>query len=208
MELHKPTPQNTLTHPSTTKINLPTLARHYNTTHTQINTTPPKPIPWQPLHNPEKWTCTDGSYKESKPRLGASVIHSPTNTTTYIDASGQEETHTIMRAEQAAIHVALNVHKHEPWLGIFTDSKTSLHAIKNELQRPSHTTYHHHKPLIAAIVDFLPNRAELVLTAILDKIRGHTNIRGNDLADVAAKRVVSNWDDIPEHQKLTVTIGR
>ena len=73
----------------------------------------------------------DGSYKEGKPRLGASVIHSLTNTITYIDASGQEETHTIMIAELAAIHVALTVHKHHPWLGIFTDSKTSIHAIQN-----------------------------------------------------------------------------
>ena len=113
-----------------------------------------------------------------------------------------------MRAELAAIPVALDIHKHDPWLGIFIDSKTSLHARQHELQRPSHTTYHHHKPLIAAIVDSLLYRAELGLITILHKIRGHTNISGNDLADVAAKRVVSNRDDIPERQKLTVTIGR
>jgi len=71
-----------------------------------------------------------------------------------------------MRAELAAIHVALNVPKHDPWLGIFTYSKTSLHAIQNELQRPSHTTYHHHKPLIAAVVDSLLHRAKLGLTTI------------------------------------------
>ena len=89
-QLHKPSPQNTLTQPSTTENNLPTLPRHYNTTHTRTNTTPPQPIPWHPLHNPEEWTYTDGSYKDGKPRLGASVIHSPTNTTTCIDASGQD----------------------------------------------------------------------------------------------------------------------
>ena len=189
-------------------IDLPNLPGPYNTTLTHPITTPPQPIPWQPIHNPEIWTYTDGSHKEGKPRLGASVIHSPTNTTTYIDASGQEETHTIMRAELAAIHVALDKYKNDPWLGIFTDSKTSLHAIQHELQRPSHTTYHHHKPLIAAIVDSLLYRSELGLTTILHKIRGHTNIKGNDLADVAAKRVVAAWDDIPDHQKLTITIGR
>jgi hypothetical protein len=80
-----------------------------------------------------------------------------------------------MRAELAAIHVALDIHKHDPWLGIFTDSKTSLHAIQNKMQRPSHTTYHHHKPLITAIVDSLLYRAELVLTSILHKIREHTH---------------------------------
>jgi hypothetical protein len=57
-----------------------------------------------------------------------------------------------MRKELAAIHVALNTYKDEPWIGIFTDSLTSLHAIQNELQRPSHITYHHHTQLIAVIV--------------------------------------------------------
>jgi hypothetical protein len=113
-----------------------------------------------------------------------------------------------MRAELAAIYVALDKYKHDLWLGIFTDSQTSLHAIQNELQRPSHTNYHHHKPLISAIVDILLYRAKLGLPTALHKIRGHTNIRGNDRADVAAKRVVAAWDDIPEYQKLTVTIGR
>ena len=81
--------------------------------------------------------------------------------------------------------------------------------IQHELQRPSHTTYHHHKPrILAAIVDSLLYRAELGLTTILHKIRGHTNISGNDLADVAAKRVVFAWDDIPEHQQLSIPIGR
>jgi ribonuclease HI len=98
-----------------------------------------------------------------------------------------------MRAKLAAIHVALDIHKHDPWLSIFTDSKTCLYAIQLELQRPSHTTYHHHKPLIAATVDSLLYKSELGLTTILHKIRGHTNIRGNHLADVAAKRVVSKF---------------
>ena len=42
----------------------------------------------------------------------------------------------------------------------------------------------------------------------LQKIRGHTNIKGNDLADEATKRVVTAFGDIPQHQKLPVTIGK
>ena len=61
-------------------------------------------------------------------------MHSPISITTYIDASGQDETHTIMRAELAAIYVALNTYKDYAWIFIFTDSQTSLHAIQNELQ--------------------------------------------------------------------------
>ncbi len=110
-----------------------------------------------------------------------------------------------MRAELGAIYIALDKYKHDPWLGIFTDSQTSLNAIQNELQRPSHTKYHHHKPRIAAIVEFLLYRSKLGLPTTLHKIRGHTNIRGNDLADAAAKRVVSAWKDIPESEKITLT---
>jgi hypothetical protein len=51
------------------------------------------------------------SLKKDQLRIGAAIIHSPTNTTTYIDASGQDETYTIMRAELATIQVALNTYK-------------------------------------------------------------------------------------------------
>ena len=157
---------------------------------------------------PNEWIYTDGSLKKGQPRIGAAVKHSHTNTTTYIGASGQDETYTIVRAELVAIQVALSIYKDDPWIGIFTDSQTSLHAIQNELQRPSNTTYHHHKPPIAAVVNLLQYRISLGLPTILHKIRGHTKINGNDLADAAANRVVTSFEDIPKHQKLTVTIGK
>jgi ribonuclease HI len=175
---------------------------------TQTILSPPQPIPWQPLHTPNKWIYTDDSIKKGQPRIRAAVIHCPTNTTTYIDASGQDETHTITRAELVAIQVALNTCKDDPWIGIFTDSQTSLHAIQNDLHRPSHTAYHHHKPLITVIVSSIQYRIRLSLPTILHRIRGHTNIRGNDLEDAAAKRVVRAFKDIREHQKVTVTIGK
>jgi hypothetical protein len=114
----------------------------------------------------------------------------------------------MMRAELATIQVTLNTYKDDPWTGIFTDSQTSLHAIQNELQRPSHTAYHHHKPLITAIVTSLQYRISPGLPTMLRKIRGHKNIRGIDLADAATKRVVTSFEDILEHQKVTVTTGK
>jgi hypothetical protein len=87
-----------------------------------LDRSPPQPILWHPLHNPTEWIYTDGSLKTGEPRIGASVIHSPTATTTYIDASGQDESHTIIRAEIVAIHVALDNYKNDNWIGIFTDS--------------------------------------------------------------------------------------
>ena len=109
------------------------------------------------------------------------------NTTTYIDASGHDETHTIMRAKLVAIQVSLSKYIDDPWVGIFTNSQTSLHAIQDELQRPSHTAYHHHEPLITAIVNSLQYKIRQDLPTRLHKIRGHTNIKGKDLADEVAK---------------------
>jgi hypothetical protein len=40
------------------------------------------------------------------------------------------------------------------------------------------------------------------------KIKGHTNIKGKDLEYKAAKLVVTSFEDIPEHQKLKITIGK
>ena len=50
---------------------------------------------------------TDGSDITGHPRLGAAMVHMPTNTTIYIDAARTEETRTIMRTELVAIHKAL-----------------------------------------------------------------------------------------------------
>ena len=67
----------------------------------------PSPFPWEPRLLPEQWVYTDGSVIAGHPRLGAAVVHIPTNTSIYIDTAGTEETRTIMRAELVAIHTAL-----------------------------------------------------------------------------------------------------
>ena len=69
----------------------------------------PAPYPWAPKFQPEDWVYTDGSDITGQPRLGAAVVHIPTNTTIYIDATGTKETRTIMRAELVAIHTALTM---------------------------------------------------------------------------------------------------
>ena len=68
---------------------------------------PPSPIPWTPRFLPKEWVYTDGSDIKGHPRLGAAVVHTPTCTTIYMDATGSEETRTIMRAELVAIHTTL-----------------------------------------------------------------------------------------------------
>jgi hypothetical protein len=159
------TPHPTTTHKTTNNtpsINLITNTYHRpnrippnNPISTHPSPDPPQLITWQPLHSHKDCIYTDGSLKTGKPRLGAAVIQSPTPVTAYIDASVQDETHTIMRAKLAATHVALDKYKYDPLICIFRDSQTSLHAIQHEPQRLSHTNYHRHKPLTTAIVSTL-----------------------------------------------------
>jgi ribonuclease HI len=168
------------------------------------------PYPWQPKYLPEQWVYTDGSDIEGHPRLGAAVVHIPTATTIYIDAAGSEETRTIMRAELVAIYTALSTFTSHEWIGIFTDSLTSLQAIQNHHTNPGTTSakhYHHHSLLLNGITTLLEERRRLGLHTTLHKLRGHTNIRGNDLADAAAKLAVTHFDTLPPPQTMRVDIG-
>ena len=54
------------------------------------------------------------------------MVHIPTSTIIYIDAAGTKETRTIMRAELVDIHTALTTFITHDWIGIFTDSLSSL----------------------------------------------------------------------------------
>ena len=138
------------------------------------------------------------------------MVHIPTATTTYIDAAGTEETRTIMRGELVAIHTALTTFEEHAWIGIFTDSKSALQAIRHHHAHPgirSAGNYHHHMTLLESIVDLLETRKREGRSTTLHKIKAHTNIRGNDLADAAAKLAVRSFDTLPSHQTLRVDIG-
>jgi ribonuclease HI len=183
-------------------------------THTQLppkrKGSPPTPHPWVAKFIPENWVYTDGSEIEGYPRLGTYVIHIPTSTTLYIDAAGTEETRTIMRAELVAIHTALATFAEHEWMGIFTDSLSGLQAIQHQHTHPgmrSARNYHHHMLLLGCITDLLAARRQAGHRTTLRKIRTQTNIRGNDLADVAAKLEVRSFDTLPHYNKVRVDIG-
>jgi len=123
-----------------------------------VEISPPDPIPWTPRFLPEEWIYTDGSYSKGHPRLGAAVVHIPTRTTMYIDATGCEETRTIMRAELVAIHTALSKFEDHPWIGVFADSLSNLHAIRLHCYSPDLAIaphYHHHMLLLQSISNLL-----------------------------------------------------
>ena len=117
-----------------------------------------------------------------------------------------------MRAELVAIHTALTTFDAHDWISIFADSLSSLQAIRHHHTNPGTTSaknYHHHNLLSGSIADLLETRRLVGLSNTLSKIRGHTNIRGNDLADAdaPAKLAVTHFDTLPPLQKRRVDIG-
>ncbi len=90
------------------------------------------------------------------------------------------------------------------------DSLSSLHAIRHRCthQGPSSPhNYHNHMLLLSGITDILEERRMRGFRTILHKIRAHTNIRGNDLANAAVKMAVTQYDSLPESHKFKVVVG-
>ncbi len=67
--------------------------------------------------------------------------------------------------------------------------------------------YHHHNLLLESITDLLDTRQRPGQGTTLHKIKTHANIRGNDLADAAAKLAVTHYDTLTPSQKRRVEIG-
>ena len=138
------------------------------------------------------------------------MVHFPTITTLYIDAWGTEETRTVMRAELVAIHKTLDKFPTHECVGIFTDSLSSLQAIRYHYthQGPSsHQNYHHHYLLMSGITDLPKERRRRVFRTTLHKIRAHINVRDNIRADAAAKMAVTQYNSLPESQKSKIDVG-
>jgi hypothetical protein len=138
------------------------------------------------------------------------VVHISSNTTIYIDAEGTEETRAIMRAELVAIHTGLTTFSTHDLMGIFINSLSNLQAIRHHHTNPGTTSanhYHHHRLMLDSIADLLETRRLSGLRTTLHKIRAQTNIRGNDLADAAAKLAVTRYDTLPPPQIRRVDTG-
>ena len=61
--------------------------------------------------------------------------------------------------------------------------------------------------LLHSICHLLDTRLEKGYSTTIRKLRAHTHIRGNDLADAAAKLAVTDFDTLPTEQTLRVDIG-
>ena len=135
----------------------------------------------------------------------------PTSNTIYIDAAETKETRIITRAELVAMYTALTTFASHDWIGIFTDSLSSLQAIRHHSTNPStrrYRRYHHHMLLLGSMTYLLETRRLLGFRTTLHEIMANTNIRGNDLADAAAKQAVTEFDTLPPAQMIRMNVGR
>jgi hypothetical protein len=118
------------------------------------------------------------------------MVHVPTCATIYIDEGGTDEIRTIMRAELEAIYTALNKFATHEWVGIFAGSLSSIQAIRRRYTNPgTHVaqSYLHYMLILIGTMDLLEERRRQGFRTSLHKIRAHTNIPSNVLADAAAK---------------------
>ena len=111
-----------------------------------------------------------------------------------LDPGGAGTTNTITRAEGAAVWYAL---RHGLGTTIATDSAAVLYQIRNMLHRPATMQHCKNKPLIDSIVDIIRNSPHHIH---LQKVKAHTGIPGNELADEAARqatRLKQYTEDMP-----------
>jgi ribonuclease HI len=144
-------------------------------------------------------------------RIGAAVFNAGTDATTLVNANGMGPTNTITRAELSAIHAALldgssgeratagnkagtGTTGHpadaatEPLaIHIFTDSQASIQLIKKARDAPRLLKESKHAPLLHGIVGRITAIVLKGGEVHLHKVKSHTGIRGNDIADAAAK---------------------
>jgi hypothetical protein len=97
-----------------------------------------------------------------------------------------------MRAGLAVIlHAALDTFKSSPWLEILNGSMPCLRVVYHKLHHPNQAKYHHHTPLVKAIVRGIVERDIFSLSTTIHKGRAHAKVMGNELLkDIAAKLVV------------------
>jgi len=143
-------------------------------------------------YDPDDYVYTDGSRLAeddgtgTRTGLGAAVVRR--NRVTYVNPVARDGLiRTINRAEMSALFVALMQGRDEAVLKILTDSQVSLQWILNELHRPMRTARLMHRDLLRAVVDLILERDRRGFTTFIGKVKAHAGIRGNDLADAAAK---------------------
>ena len=144
-----------------------------------------RPIPDERFAHPHRLVYTDGS------KVGSSITAGVYQEASLIEESfkvvGHEpQLNTVLRAELAAIHRALDALRSRDFQHdtcVLTDSQTAIYLIDRALHRPESLRVHKHRDLLFTISQRLlahPRGIQLL------KVRAHTGVLGNEKADSLA----------------------
>ncbi len=114
-------------------------------------------------------------------RIGAGVNDARSSREITIDPCGDGPTHTLHRAELAAIHSALQRCAGNEAVRILTDSQASMDGIRNYIQ--SFYT--------CRLTNIANPSGRNKLRTTIGKVATHTGIEGNEPADAVAERAAA-----------------
>ena len=130
---------------------------------------------------------TDGSAGESSQgqRIGAGVYCAELSMQLKINPCGIAATNTITRAKLMAIYAALQeVGPHDCTTA--TDSLASIFSINRALRDDPCYYESPHAVLLTEIAKLILHRSQLNLRTAMIKVKSHTGVQGNDMADQLA----------------------
>ena len=166
------------------------------------------------LHDWKRFIYTDGSVVDTgTPGIGAAV-HVPDTADSIgntirvdclleSDPPYSQNVNTIARAELSAIRVALTTAADhtaattaDQSTHIATDSLASMYAIQKMISRPQDLQEHRHLHILQEITSAIASSRG---TVHIWKVKSHTGIIGNELADQAAV-ATAHGEPIPEEE--------
>ena len=169
-----------------------------------------QPNPPPLAHNWEEFLYTDGSHVKGPdiegPGTGAAVhVPGPSSHTLAVHCAWQGEgadntCNTICRAELAGLHVAITQYgtthtRADGTLHVATDSLGSMYGLAKMITRPQDQKEHRHRQVLEALANAVKDHPG---TIHLWKVKSHTGIIGNELADNTAVQVARG--ELPDTQ--------
>ncbi len=162
------------------------------------------------VHDPKSYSYSAGSAvkkgseptKGSKDRsespgtiTGTGLVMAQSQSIVHIEPGGKDTTNTV-RAELVGVQAWLQeIMKDEleadSTFRLLTDSQVTPYSIKKATTQPGSSWLNTHEPLLRDIVNRLTDLTDAGHHIHLGKVKAHMGVRGNILADAAAKAVVT-----------------